>query len=70
VHGEIAAPDGMLLLLVGTVVGIEWRHRRAAHPLQLDTAAGWQRWAAYGTLVLAMALFGRVETIPFIYFQF
>jgi D-alanyl-lipoteichoic acid acyltransferase DltB (MBOAT superfamily) len=70
VHGEIAAPDDMLLLLVGTVVGIEWRHRRAAHPLQLDTAAGWQRWAAYGTLVLAMALFGRVETIPFIYFQF
>ncbi|MFN7972945.1 MAG: MBOAT family O-acyltransferase [Acidobacteriota bacterium] len=53
----------------GTVV-LEWLRRDRPHAFVMTTPSRALRWSLYLTASLAIALFGQMSTVPFIYFQF
>lgn len=61
--------DGTLLW-IPLLLAVEGLRRGRSHPLDLARSPAPVRWAACGLLVLAIVLFGRVDVVPFIYFQF
>ncbi len=61
--------DAILPILV-PIVAWEWWHRHAPHGLTLRTTTPLGRFATGLAVLLLIAAWGEVRTVPFIYFQF
>ncbi|MFQ5528484.1 MAG: MBOAT family O-acyltransferase [Thermoanaerobaculia bacterium] len=51
-------------------VALEWWQRKRPHGLSLSEAPAVVRWAVAFAVAILIVWFGRIETVPFIYFQF
>ena len=59
-----------LLLLAGGFLLFEWIRRTRQHPLDIRDLPVRLRWAAYAGLCFAIALFGNLGKVDFIYIRF
>jgi D-alanyl-lipoteichoic acid acyltransferase DltB (MBOAT superfamily) len=60
----------MTVPLILAVVLVEWTQRRHPHALAIGRFGRPTRWLLYAATCLAIVAVGRVEAVPFIYFQF
>ena len=68
-----AMPPGVfdpILPILVPIVAWEWWHRHAPHGLTLRAATPVGRFATGLFVLLLIAAWGEVRTVPFIYFQF
>ncbi len=67
-----ALPHGAspALLVIPPLLVLEWWQRDAPHGFARLGGTRPARWGLYATALLALALFGQVQTVPFVYFQF
>lgn len=70
------AGSGFAMLLSWPLLGIvgltaaEWLQRSRQHALQIEHLPRWFRWTAYYILLILILLYGNLDYVPFIYFQF
>ncbi|MBI4575126.1 MAG: MBOAT family protein [Planctomycetes bacterium] len=57
-------------LMVPMVLLIEWMQRNRSHGLDVARWPGFVRWTVYLGISTVILLKGRIESVPFIYFQF
>ncbi len=57
-------------LAVAVTMALEWAQRRRPHGLALPGAGNATRLAVFALTALLVVLLGRVDVVPFIYFQF
>ncbi|MCE9635342.1 MAG: MBOAT family protein [Planctomycetes bacterium] len=63
-------PVVSIFALVAVLMAIEWVQRNRPHGLVMERMPRAARWCIYFTTAFAIMTFGRVEQVPFIYFQF
>jgi D-alanyl-lipoteichoic acid acyltransferase DltB (MBOAT superfamily) len=59
-----------IFAVVTVLVLIEWVQRHHPHGLAMARLPRAGRWCVYSAVAFAIVAFGRVEQVPFIYFQF
>ena len=58
------------LVVIPPFILFEWIQRRRPHPFQVEGMPAGFQWIAGVAVVWIMVILGRIESVPFIYFQF